>query len=215
VSSAKLEMLEARQRRGFPWLLSHLLPAMKAPLAFAAFLAVPLFFGTLMCTTLAIDKPHRIEWQRGGHLIHVDHGTTSALETRIWLLSLVPSVVLVVAGFGLSHLRRGLYAVAVVAILIPLATTHRLDRWTKHHTARYPVGVDLISPSSPSDSLLQGEWEKSAKETALQLAHWTMILAGAGAAIAALLEVRRRRGKQIPVPPPPESAMVSSPQSQL
>jgi hypothetical protein len=169
-----------------------------------------------MSVTLAIDKPHRIEWQRGGRVIHVDHGTTSGLETRIWLLSLVPPLVLVLAGLALSNFRRGLYAVAVVAILIPLATTHRLDRWTAHHTARYPVGVDLIAPSSPSDSLLQGEWEKSAKETALQLARWTMALAGVGAAIAALLELRRRRGKQIPVPPPPpESAMVSSPQAPL
>jgi hypothetical protein len=192
------------------------LPSAKAPLAFAGFLALPLFFSSLMCVTLAIDKPHRIEWQRGGRVIHVDHGTTSGLETRIWLLSLVPPLVLVLAGLALSNLRRGLYAVAVVAILIPLATTHRLDRWTAHHTARYPVGVDLIAPSSPSDSLLQGEWERSAKETALQLAHWTMALAGAGAAIAALLELRRRRGKQIPVPPPPpESAMVSSPQAPL
>ena len=213
MSSARLEAIEARQRRGFPWLLTRLLPSAKAPLAFAAFLALPLFFSTLMCVSLAIDKPHRFEWQRGGHVIHVDHGTTNGLETRIWLLSLVPPLVLLLAGLALSHFRRGLYALAVVAILIPLATTHRLDRWTAHHAARYPVGVDLTPPNSSSDSLLQGEWEKSAKETALQLAHWTMILAGAGAAIAALLELRRRRGTQIPVPPPPESAMVSSPQT--
>src|SRR5262249_52290244 len=163
-------------------------------------------FSSVMCVSLAIDKPHRIEWQRGGHVIHVDHPTAASLETKIWLLSLVPSLALVLAGLGASIWRYGLYAVAVVAIVIPLATTHGLDRWTAHHASRYPVGVDLISPRSPSDSLLQGEWEKSAKDTALQLAHWTMILGGAGAALAALLELRRRRGKQIPVPPPPESA---------
>jgi hypothetical protein len=148
-------------------------------------------------------------------VIHVDHPTATHLEAKIWLLSLVPPLLLVLAGLAAATWRRGLYAVALVAILLPLATTHRLDRWTAHHTARFPVGVDLISPSSPSDSLAQGEWEKSAKETALELAHWTMILGGAGAAIAALLELRRRRGKQIPVPPPPESAMVSSPQAPL
>ena len=185
----------------------------KAPLALAGFLAVPLFFSTIMCVSLAIDKPRRIEWQRGGHVIRVDHPTATGLETKIWLLSLVPPLLLVLAGLAASTWRRGLYPVAVVAIVIPLATTHRLDRWTAHHAARYPVGVDLIAPTSPSDSLLQGEWEQNAKQTALQLAHWTMALAGAGAAIAALLELRRRRGRQIPVPPPPGSAMVSSPQS--
>jgi hypothetical protein len=186
----------------------------KAPLALAGFLALPLFFSTVMCVSLAIDKPHRYEWMRGGKLIRIDHGTAGGLEAKIWLLSLVPPLVLVAVGLGASTLRRGIYVVALAAILVPLATTHRLDRWTAHHTARYPLGVDLIGPSSSSDALLQGEWEASAKHTALQLAHWTMILAGAGAAIAAFSELRRRRGKRpVPVPPPPESAMVSSPQA--
>jgi hypothetical protein len=186
----------------------------KAPLALAGFLALPLFFATLMCVSLAIDKPHRYEWMRAGKLIHVDHETATGLEAKIWLLALVPPLVLVAIGLGASTLRRGIYVVALAAILIPLATTHRLDRWTAHHTARYPVGVDLIGPSSSSDALLQGEWEQNAKHTALELAHWTMILAGAGAAIAAFSELRRRRGKRpVPVPPPPEGAMVSSPQA--
>jgi hypothetical protein len=154
---------------------------------------------------------------RAGKLIHIDHETTSVLEAKIWLLALVPSLVLVLVGAGASMWRRGLYVVVLAAIVTPLATTHRLDRWTAHHTARFPVGVDLISPASSSDALLQGEWEKNAKHTALQLAHWTMVLAGAGAAIAAFSELRRRRGKRaIPVPPPPESAMVGGPpQAQL
>jgi len=185
----------------------------KAPLALAGFLAVPLFFSSLMCTSLAIDKPRRIEWTRHGHVIHIDHPTATALEVRIWLLALVPSAVLVLIGLGASTWRRGLYVVAAAAIVIPLATTHRIDRWTLHHAARYPVGVDLIPPSSPSDSLAQGEWEKSARQTALELAHWTMILGGAAAGIAAFVALRRRRGARIPIPPPPESAMVSSPQN--
>ena len=186
----------------------------KAPLALAGFLALPLFFSSLMCVSLAIDKPQRFEWMRRGKLIRVDHGTPTGLEAKIWLLALVPPLLLVLIGLGASTWRRGIYVVALAAIVIPFATTHRLDRWTAHHTARYPLGVDLIAPSSSSDALLQGEWEQSAKHTALQLAHWTMILAGAGAAFAAFSELRRRRGKRpIPVPPPPESAMVSSPQA--
>ena len=194
--------------------MRRLLPRRKAPLGLAGFLAIPLFFSALMCVSLAIDKPHRYEWQRAGKLIHIDHVTTDSLEAKIWLLALVPSLVLVLVGLAASIWRRGIYVVALAAILIPLATTHRLDRWTAHHTARYPVGVDLIAPSSSSDAQLQGEWEQSARHTALQLAHWTMILAAAGAAIGAASELRRRRGKRpIPVPPPPESAMISSPQA--
>jgi hypothetical protein len=171
----------------------RLLPRRKAPLGLAGFLAIPLVFSSLMAVSLAIDKPHRYEWTRGGKLVHIDHPTESSLETRIWLLSLVPSLVLVAIGFGAAHWRRGLYVVALAGVLIPLATTHRLDRWERHHTARYPVGADLISPSSTSDTLLQGQWEATAKETALQLAYTTLALSLAAAALAAGLEVRRRR----------------------
>ena len=184
----------------------RLLPRRKAPLGLAGFLAVPLFFSTLMCVTLAIDKPHRYEWRRAGRLVHIDHPTVASLEAKIWLLSLVPSLGLVAIGFGAAHWRRGVYVVALAAVLIPIATTHRLDRWERHHAARYPVGADLISPSSTSDTLLQGQWEASAKETALQLAHTTLALALAAAAIAAALEVRRRRRPvSIVVGPPTEA----------
>ena len=56
---------------------------MRSTLFVSAVLALPLFFGTLMCVTLAIDKPHRIEWQRGGRLIQVDHGTTDDVAARL------------------------------------------------------------------------------------------------------------------------------------
>ena len=71
---------------------------------------------------------------------------------------------------------------------------------------RYPEGADLISPSSTSDTLLQGQWEASAKETALQLAHTTVALALAAAALAAALELRRRRKPvSIAVSPPTDA----------
>jgi hypothetical protein len=184
----------------------RLLPRRKAPFALAGFLAVPLFFSSLMCVSLAIDKPHRYEWMRAGRLVHIDHPAVASLEAKIWLLALVPSLVLVAIGFGAAHWRRGLYLVAVAGVLIPLATTHRLDRWERHHSTRYPAGADLISPSSTSDTLLQGQWEASAKETALQLARTTLALALAAAAIAASLEVRRRRKPaSVPVGPPTDA----------
>jgi hypothetical protein len=184
----------------------RVLPRRKAPLGLAGFLAIPLVFSSLMCVSLAVDKPHRYEWMRAGKLVHIDHPTVASLEAKIWLLALVPSVVLVVIGFGAAHWRHGLYLVALAGVLIPLATTHRLDRWERHHSARYPVGADLISPASTSDTLLQGQWEASAKETALQLARATLILSIAAAALAATLEVRRRRRPgPVPVAPPTDA----------
>ena len=186
--------------------MRRLLPRRKAPLGLAGFLAIPLAFSSLMCVSLAIDKPHRYEWMRAGKLIRIDHTTVSSLEAKIWLLSLVPSLVLVVIGFAAAHWRRGLYVVALAGVLIPLATTHRLDRWERHHSARYPVGADLIPPSSTSDTLLQGQWEASAKQTALQLAHTTLFLSIAAAGLAAALEVRRRRKpRPVPLSPPTDA----------
>jgi hypothetical protein len=186
--------------------MRRLLPRRKAPLGLAGFLAVPLFFSSLMCVSLAIDKPHRYEWTRAGKLVHIDHPAVASLEAKIWVLAFVPSFVLVVIGFGAAHWRRGLYVVALAGVLIPLATTHRLDRWERHHAARFPVGADLISPASTSDTLLQGQWEASAKETALQLAHTTLALALAAAGIGAAFEVRRRRKPMsIPVGPPTDA----------
>ena len=186
--------------------MRRLMPRRKAPLGLAGFLALPLFFSALMCVSLAIDKPHRYEWTRAGKLVHIDHPTVSGLEAKIWLLSFVPSLVLVAIGFGAAHWRRGLYVVVAAAVAIPLVLTHRIDRWEQHHAARYPEGADLISPASTSDTLLQGQWEAGAKETALELAHTTLGLALAAAAIASALEVRRRRRPVSFAVPPPTDA---------
>jgi len=41
----------------------------RGPLAIAAFIAIPLFFSSLMASTLAQEKPRVIQWMRGGHVI--------------------------------------------------------------------------------------------------------------------------------------------------
>ena len=82
-----------------------------------------------------------------------------------------------------------------------------LDGWTKAHTSRYPVGVDLIPRSAGSqDIYLRGEWEGTARQTAYQLGFATIGIAVVAMAVFALLEVRRRRGL-IPPPPPPPPAI--------
>ncbi|MBV8258290.1 MAG: hypothetical protein JO073_10790, partial [Actinobacteria bacterium] len=56
----------------------------RAPLAIAAFLAIPLFFCSLMASSLALDKPHVIAW----------HGCKSG-TCRVWLPATTANVALV------------------------------------------------------------------------------------------------------------------------
>jgi hypothetical protein len=172
----------------------------KAPLAIAGFLSVPLFFTSLMSISLAIERPHVVS----GH----EHPPTGSTEVRIWLLSLIAPLGLIAIGaVAIAAGRHGIYASAAAAIVLVLALTDRIDLWTLRHTHRFPLGVDLVGPSDPSgDKLDPGQWERSARATALSIGHWTIGLAVAGAAITAVLEVRRRRGPLPPTLPPPEVA---------
>jgi hypothetical protein len=169
----------------------------RAPLAVAGFLAVPLFFTSLMAVSLATERPQILH----GH----EHSPTSGTEARIWLLSLIAPVVLVAVGVVAVALgRHGIYASSAVAIVLVLALTSRIDTWTHRHTHRFPLGVDLIGPNDPSgDKLDPGQWENAARTTALSIGHWTIGLAAAAAVIAGALEFRRRRGPLRPAPPPP------------
>ena len=173
----------------------------RAPLGLAAFLAVPLFLSSLMASSLAIEKPHIVN----GH----QFPPTSATEIRIWLLALIPSAILLLVGtLAIALGRHGLYVSAVAAILLVVAVTHNLDQWTRRHTLRFPLGVDLIGANSPAGNKLDpGQWEQSARETSLSLGHWTIGLAAAAILIAAVLEFRRvRRLATAYRPPPPEVA---------
>jgi hypothetical protein len=173
----------------------------RAPLGLAAFLAVPLFFSSLMASSLAVEKPHVVHGRQ--------FPPTTATEVRIWLLALVPPAILLRIGVVAIPLgRHGLYVSAVAAIVLVLVVTHDLDKWTRRHTLRFPLGVDLIGVNSPAGNKLDpGQWEQSARETSLSLGHWTIALAAAAIAIAAVLEFRRvRRLATTYAPPPPEVA---------
>ncbi len=171
----------------------------RAPLALAGFLAVPLFFAALMAASLAIEKAHVFEWERYHRLFRTMHAPTAATEARIWLLALVPPLVLVLWGAIAARLPYGIHLAALGAIVDSLAVTHRLGVWERHHTARFPFGADLIPDSSNSSSLVVGQWEANARETAASLAHWTIALAVTAILITAGLELRRRRARPAPV----------------
>ena len=164
----------------------------RAPIIVAALLATPLFFSTLMAASLAIESP------RGVHFLY--HGRTvlkylqplKGNEAEIWGLAFAVVGMLLLAGLAAMLVSRGVYLVSVVAVVLALAVTHRLDRWAAHHGARFPYGVDLIKESSPSNTLNKGEWEHRAVTTASELRWVTIAGAGTTVLIALLLELRRR-----------------------
>jgi hypothetical protein len=173
----------------------------RAPLAIAAFIAIPLFFSSLMASTLALEKPLKYEWMRGDRLLTTWHDPTTGNVAACWLWALVPPLVLIVIGLVATRLPLGFYVPCVAAILIAMAVVHKTATWERHHTARYPVGVDLIPPlNAASDKFDRGQWEHMARDTALSLQHWTIGLAIASAAVMAAIWVRRRFFARKPVP---------------
>jgi len=187
--------------------------APKAPLAVAAILATPLLFLALMAMSLAVEKPTVAHVLRHGNLVAKLGDPSGTTEAEIWLLTLVPSVALVLIGAGGMLIGRvGVISSSLAAIAVTVALLVPLDTWTSRHTGRYPDGVDLVPRSAGSqDIYLRGEWEGTARHTAEQLAVATIVIAGLAIAIYALLEVRKRRRVAAPVPPPPPEVITGGP----
>jgi hypothetical protein len=178
--------------------MRRLVPASKAPIGLAGFLALPVFFASLMAATLAIEKARVVEWSRpAGHIARTWHNPTGSTEAKIWLLALVPPLLLVLAGWIAAYLPFGIYITCVAACVDALALTVRLHTWELHHTARFGNGEDLIADPTTSSSLARGEWEHDAAQTVRSLVHYTIGLAITAALIALFLRYRRRSG---PVP---------------
>lgn len=169
-------------------------PASRAPLAIAGFIAIPLFFSSLMASTLAQEKPRIHQW-KGCHkgLCSTWNTPSTGNELRIWLWALVPALLLVLVGLVASRLPLGFYVSCLSACVIAMAVVHKTATWERHHTARYPWGVDLIpATNAASNQWDPGEWEQEARDTALSLQHWTIGVALAAAAVMLFLWVRRR-----------------------
>ncbi len=193
-------MVEPPEAGRFGYAVRMPSPRGQAPLGIAAFLAIPLFFSSLMASTLAQEKPHKIQWH-GCHsgICTVWRDPTTATEARIWLWAFVPSVVLVILGWIACRLPLGFYVSCVGAIAIAMSVVHKTAVWERHHTARFPVGVDLIPPSQAFSNLWnRGEWEREARDTALSLQHWTIGIALAAMVVMAFLWLRARRHARRP-----------------
>jgi hypothetical protein len=165
----------------------------RAPFGIAAFLAIPLFFSSLMASTLAQEKPQKTQWQGCHHICTVWHDPATANVARVWLWALVPSLVLVVVGFLASRIPLGFYVSCLAAIVSAMAVVHKTATWERHHAARFPNGVDLIPKSQAFSNLWDpGEWEKDALDTAVSLQHWTIGIALGAMLVMGLLWLRSR-----------------------
>jgi hypothetical protein len=174
----------------------------RGPLAIAAFIAIPLFFSSLMAATLALEKPRVFQWRSGGKLLTTFHDPTTGNVTSIWLWAMLPPLVLVVVGLVATRLPLGFYIPCVAAIVVAMAVVHKAATWERHHTARYPNGVDLIPASNVSSNKYDpGQWEHQAWQTAVSLQHWTIGLALASTAVMGGLYIRRRFFSRKPVGP--------------
>jgi hypothetical protein len=171
---------------------------------------MPLFFVGLMAMSLAVERPsigHTVEKGKPVTTLGDPSGST---EARIWLFALLPTLALLLAGTLAMRLgRAGVVATSVAAILISVALLVPLGTWDRRHSARYPIGADLIPPSAGSEDIyLRGEWEATAKRTAEQLGIATIAIGGVAIVAFVLIEARRRRGA-IPPPPPPPPALAT------
>jgi hypothetical protein len=179
--------------------------ASKAPVAVGGILALPLFFVGLLAFSLKLDKPSHHLTKTGA--VALGDPTKGTLGT-IYVVALAVSAGVVLVGVLAMPLRSRLATVvpstaaiaASVVLLIPLGT------WARQHAQRYPLGVDNIPKSSPQDLSLRGEWEQGAQTAAHQIGLVTIGMAVAAIALSVGLEIRRRRGIEGPiVPPPPET----------
>ena len=172
----------------------------RGPWAIASFIGIPLFFCALMSSALAQEKPHVIQWKGCKAICTTWHEPTSATEARIWLWAMVPSVVLCAIGYACTRIKGGWYIACAAGAVEAMAVVHRVDMWAAHHVARFPWGVDLIpGTNAASNQYDPGEWETTARETALSLEHWTIGLALASALVMAALYVRKRYFSRAPL----------------
>ena len=155
-----------------------------------------------MAATLALEKPLKYQWKGGKHGLLTTYHDPTTRNMRDDLAARAGAAARACRRSAsiATRLPLGFYVPCVAAIVIAMAVVHKTAVWERHHTARYPVGVDLIPPTNAaSDKFDRGQWEHMARETALSLQHWTIGVALASALVMAGLYVRRRFFSRKPV----------------
>jgi hypothetical protein len=187
----------------------------KLPFLLSVLYGVPLLMISILCASLALDRPQVLVWrthtnypgvtaiEKAGDGLYIATqyvSTSNATEWRIWGWAIVPPLVLLAIGLVASFVRYGGYLVTLGAIVVTLGVTHRLDTWVRHHTARYPYGYDNIPDNTNKPGLQStydtGQWEHSARSTVISIRQWLVVGACAALVLMIVGELRRRRGRQ-------------------
>ena len=177
----------------------------KAPVALVGLLAVPLYFASLLASSLALEKPRILHGR--------ETPPGSGAEAKIWLAALiVPGILLAVGVVGLAVRRVGIYAPAAAGVVVCLVLPDVSKGWISRHTARFPLGMDFVKDSDPSNLSSRGEWEHAAQETIVSITHWTLIIGIGAIVVGMLLEVRRRSGRGPFSVPSPPAAVTGAPE---
>ena len=117
--------------------------------------SLPLLMISILCASLALDKPQVAVWrtnvnypgvtvikktaEQGMYIATQYTSTSNATEWRIWGWAIVPPLIILAIGIACSFVRYGNYLTTLAAIAIAIGVTHRLDTWVAHHTQALPV----------------------------------------------------------------------------
>ena len=203
------------------------------PVYLALVLALPLFLVALQSSSLANERPqqHKLKTSSvvtsGGSGVPDSSGNvgtdaatsferwpggieqkqaSGSTEKSIWLWALVPVGVLIAVGVLLGWIRYGAYALCIAGGLLAVASTWRLDEWTRRHTNRYYLGFDLVpSADKAGNTLDKGEWEASARTAAGEMRTFVLVLAGLLFLSMLLSAYLRTRRAPLDTPLPPGS----------
>jgi hypothetical protein len=168
----------------------------RVPLAVAAFFAAPIFFASLMCSSLAVDRPRVVGAK--------EFPSAAGTEAKVWAVALIPPAIMLALGLlALPFRRVGAFVPLAGALALCLLLPVRLDTWVARHTRRFPLGLDYLKDSDPSNTSSRGEWEHAAKDTVLGITHLTLVLVGLGVLIALVVALRRRAAAPAPAAPVP------------
>lgn len=154
--------------------------ASRAPFFVGALFGVPIFFMSLLISSLALDIPHG------------KAPTAAGTEAKIWLVALIGPAIFV--GLGMLALwlgRFGAFVPIVAAIVACLLAPGRADAYIARHEARFPDGMDFIKDNTTGNASSKGDWEHAAKDAVVGMSHWTLVLAFLALGVALLALWRR------------------------
>jgi hypothetical protein len=158
--------------------------ASRAPFFVGALFGVPIFFMSLLISSLALDTPNVVDGKAGP--------TATGPEAKVWLVALIGPAIFV--GLGLVALwlgRFGAFLPIVAAIVACLLAPGRADAYIAGHEARFPDGMDFIKDNTTGNASSRGDWEHAAKDAVVSMSHWTLVLALLALGVALLVVFRR------------------------